>query len=418
MRAGVIGLQLISLFAPAILAAQGTSPSNLQLPSIRRTYDELQKVELDDPEGFPYTDVPEVARPLLTQLKHELRDLILATLNVPSGGGTDPAQLSARVTDTLKQEGIPIGKDDLPGLFGGIRRIKFDRPPTQPALVAVTTTLEIPCGSDTSLYIFRQAGAQWKLALAVEANNYPEINGAQEAFDYAISRPDAKGEWFVVTAHTHPWCTSCWNGLTHQVFRPGPNPDAPKLLVKESEGVYRCEDDIYKLRLVGDGFKINRIGAYGLDSVVFMGVYADRFSVKRNRVTRVAPVAYLPQDFLYRWVGFPWSEASSLTTRANRQNLQHWHGRLGGEERYKRYSSTLEFVQPCNPLDSKWVISLSIDSEKRAEKLPDRLFFTVIKEKEVFYLDRIDTTRPPGCPGEARPVDSWDTKLREQLMNR
>jgi hypothetical protein len=418
VRTAKIGIASVCLQTLVVLGGQQCPESIGSPPSIREVYDELQKVQRDNPEDFPHGEVPEAARRLLPQLKKKLRNLILAT--IISSSGEDEASLRVKIEGALREQGIPVGHGKLPGLYGGIHGVGIDRPPGSPDLLAATTTIGIPCGEDTSLYIFRQKGAHWALELAVEANDYPTINGAQESFGYAISRRNARGEWYVVTVHAHPWCTSCWNGITYQVFRPGPNPDAHRLLAKGSDGLYRCEDVAYKLRLVGDGFKINRVGAYGLDSGVFMGVYADRFNVTGDRVTRVPPVAYLPQDFLSRWVDFPWSEAVHWSVRANRPNLRLWHRRLGGKERYKDenyYYSTLEFVQPCDLAASKWQIGLSIDSQRRTDKLPETLFFTVIKKQGVFYLDRIGTRRPPGCPGEARPADSFDRNLRKQLMN-
>lgn len=36
--------------------------------------------------------------------------------------------------------------------------------------------------------------------------------------------------------------------------------------------------------------------------------------------------------------------------------------------------------------------------------LPQELFFTVTKQGEAFYLQRIDIIRPPVCPGETPPA--------------
>jgi hypothetical protein len=66
----------------------------------------------------------------------------------------------------------------------------------------------------------------------------------------------------------------------------------------------------------------------------------------------------------------------------------------------------LKFVQPCSESLDHWQIGLSIDSQERQDKLPPELFFTVVKSNNAFSMADITLKRPPGCPGEADPVNT------------
>jgi hypothetical protein len=109
-------------------------------------------------EDLPY-DVPEAARPLLTELKHQLRDLILRTLNAAHKQVVDADQLTAEVFKELEREGVPVGEKKLPKSqeYGGILDVKITQPKNNPDLVAATVTLQVPCSEDdTSLYILKR----------------------------------------------------------------------------------------------------------------------------------------------------------------------------------------------------------------------------------------------------------------------
>jgi hypothetical protein len=360
--------------------------------------------------------VPEAARPLLTQLKHQLRQLILSALNAPQNQVVDAGRLTAEVLKELDRKRVPVGKEKLPKYqqYGGILDVKITQPQGNPELLAATTTLKVPCsGGDTSLYVFKREAARWKLVMAVESNDYPKVDGAQDSFDYAISPKDQQGDWYVVTAHIPGWCTSGWSGIYYQVLRPGPTIGAPRVLLSKEEGVRRAADPPYKLALEPAGFRIDRVDGESLDFDLFTTIEPDRYVVSSDHVTRVAPVAYTPQEFLNAWTQMPWNEARQWSNPAQISPLEGWHSRLqpSSDKRYLD-SSKFEFVQPCNKPPTRWQIGL-ITNRREAES--PHLFFTVSMKKDAFSLEGIDLERPPGCPGEAPPSKTFDWKRLEQL---
>jgi hypothetical protein len=257
-------------FLPRLLAAQivwfgvTTSPNvaAVQSGSIAQTVTSLRAIKAD-----VFTPLPAAARPLLTRLKHQLRDLILTTLNAPGAQQQTSLRLRASILTRLKRAGVQIeepqdeiidnGSLEQEYVYGDIHQVAVFRPAQHPDLIAVTTTIGICCGEDTSLYLFKKQGARWWLALAQEANNYAEISGAQAWFQYALSPPDRHGNFFVVTANVNPWCTSNWQGLRYQVMRLGRSAEQPRIILKREAIIYLGVDPpVYRLKVAANRFSL------------------------------------------------------------------------------------------------------------------------------------------------------------------
>src|SRR6267143_1399834 len=186
--------------------------------------------------GYPdesENDVPPLGRPLLTQLKHQLRDLIAETLNERGQRARTPQQIRSAVLRHLKELGVglkPVSPEHqkTPGpesyKYGYIYDIQIQQPEAHKELLVAVTRLQVNPGSDSSIYVFEKAEQRWSLILAQEANDYPTIAGAQAGLKYGVSPPDANGQWFLATTHVNLWCTSMWQGLYYRVLRLGTNP--------------------------------------------------------------------------------------------------------------------------------------------------------------------------------------------------
>src|SRR5262249_7376806 len=120
--------------------------------------------------------------------------------------GQQSGQENASKTESLSQQSTHSDPGIPDYVYGDIEDINIQEPDGHPDLVAATTTLGVCCGSDTSLYLFQRSESAWHLILAQEAEEYDEVSGAQEMFEYRISPPDSDGRFFVVTANVNPWC--------------------------------------------------------------------------------------------------------------------------------------------------------------------------------------------------------------------
>jgi hypothetical protein len=223
-------------------------------------------------------EIPPPARTLLTRLKHQLRDSISATINAPESQGKSAGSLQARVLTKLSGEGVAVGepKEEAVGedyvegdyLYGDIYSISVERPRSHPELLAVTTTLGVYCGSDSSLYLFKRVNGRWQLVLAQEANGYEDVSGAQGRFNYMISPPDAADNFFVVTANVNPWCTSNWQSIRYSVLRPGPDAYRPQVLASGDETIYLGVDRPYQLAAGADWFSLNFYGDASAEEIM------------------------------------------------------------------------------------------------------------------------------------------------------
>lgn len=380
--------------------ADAQTRSNPQNDSISSTASALQKLDGE----AAYTDVPPEARPLLTQLKHQLRDLVNRTLDADPSTLTDARVLNAKVLAALKREGITTGgpKDDV-HTYGSLISVNIFRPQGYADLIAATTTVSVHCGEDTSLYLFRREDKRWRLVLADESNDYEKVSGARERFDFRVSPTDASGEFFVVAADVNPWCTSAWQLVRYRVMRVGDDAYSPRVIRSGEESIY-LGTDLEGFRLTADAstFTLRFDSSQSLDPGRLIRPHLLKFKVSNDVVERVAPVALKPEDFADEWTQVKWDEAARWSEPSELTELKRWHDTLNPDG--KGFMGTeILFVRPCGRDARAWQIGVEsyIDDDNRS-RIPPKLYFTVAREGEVFRMRSVSDTRPPGCNGSAR----------------
>lgn len=354
--------------------------------------------------------IPDNARSLLTKLKHQLRDLARKTLDADAAASTPASVLQARVLAALRREGVSTGgpTDDV-HTFGSVMAIDVSQPRGHRDLIAVTTTVSVHCGSDSSLYLFRREGARWRLALADEANGYEQVNGARERFGFSISTPDAQGRFFVAVADVNPWCTSNWQMMHYRVLRAGEDAYSPNVILKGEEGIFLgTELEGFRLTADADTFTLRFDSNQSLDPGRLIRPHVLKFKVEGDRAERVAPVALEPEDFADEWAQLKWDEAERWSEASRLPELKKWHETINPDG--KGFSgSEILFVQPCGKPASEWRIGVEVfhdsDEEKDAARLPAKLFFTVARERGAFLMRGVSGEQPKGCAG-AKPASA------------
>lgn len=365
-------------------------------------------------DGYMDVRVPSATRPLLTRLKHQLRDLIANTINTQEAQNDTPPQLRSRVLAALKQKGVELSDPPFSEIwkpeeavivsYGHLTELEIEQPDRHPELLVVITTLAINCGHDNSFYVFKRNENQWAMILALEANGYEDVSGAQNGFDYAISPANEAGDYFIVAADVNAWCSSRWQMLRYKILRIGASPYEPNVVLSATHGILTDREPPFKLRATTNGFQLDFWEGQSLDAGIQERAYILRYSVDGDRVIRIAPLASRPEDFLDEWIKLPWEEAVRWVDAPNREAMQRWHQRLQytyTEETY--YYRDFSFTQPCSEKKNTWQIGLNIDSKERADVLPAELYFTIRRKHGTFYLHDINEVRPPGCPGETSP---------------
>lgn len=369
-----------------------------EVESIAETVMSLREIQIPEEQT---TQVTPVARPLLKRLKQQLREFIEETLNGTQASAASAKKVNSIVLERLKHSGVAVGEDEAEdaSAYGNIARIHVERPRGHNNLLAVTTELDIPCGSDTSLYLFKWVGGRWALALALEVNDYESIGSAQGQFGFAVSPPDAKKSYFVVAVDVNPWCWSNWQSVRYKALQVANDPFQPRTLMSRRNGIFLGNlDPVYRLRLTKGGFAL---AFWGDQDFGGPRVHVENYSVVGDRVTRTPPIASTPEGFLDEWLVLEWKEASRWVRSVDKLYIGAWHDRL--RRNRKNLPFGVIFVQPCKKPSETWQIGLRINSKEVLEALPEEMFITISRKGKAFFVRGIHMERPPGCPGEREP---------------
>lgn len=288
--------------------------------SINDVVSRLRRLHQDSASDWEVT--PTVSRDL-ELLKHGLRDLIVRTLAAPDAAAMGPSDLAAQVIDQLAKEDVPVGDS---GGYGVISRIEFHRPTEYPSWLIATTSLSIPYGDDTSLYLFELKDGSWKHVLTQESNGYRNISEARGGLTYEVA-PAAPGkEPYLITADVSPSPASVWQALRLRVLRVGADPDHPKLLAKRT--LSYCIDDAYYFSVRANGFGLIYLGyAIDPDLAGYRGVYYLEYGVSPTRAWIERETAVDPYDMIRKWAAQEWA-AARQPVGSTEADLYEWHGRL------------------------------------------------------------------------------------------
>jgi hypothetical protein len=311
------------LLAGACLFSATAYPANPP-DSVRHIVSELRRFPVDPDDA---DDVPQPVATNLTRLKHALRDLIVDVVAAPDAVKSAPDVLAARVTERLEEEDVPVGDE---GDYGAIPRIEFRRPPEYPAWLVATTSLSIPYGLDTSLYLFEIQGNAWKNVLTVESNGYKEISGAQGWMTYYVAPPQPHQKPYLVTADITPALASVWQGLRVKVLRIGDTPETP--IVLASRVLSYCLDDAYYFSIRAGGFGLIYL-TFAVDPELagYRGVHYLEYTVGVDRALRVKELTIDPSVVVSRWAARDWPTASRSVDASAAGDLREWHQRFQKE---------------------------------------------------------------------------------------
>ena len=115
----------------------------------------------------------------------------------------------------------------------------------------------------------------------------------------------------MVLAHVPPSCRRAHNVLRYKALRPGANADQPTLLVSGRESISPFFKPPFRIHVDTDWFAVTRGKVRKLDGEPGIGI--SRYSVGDNQLSRMAPLALTPEDFLDQWVQLSWDDARRWT---------------------------------------------------------------------------------------------------------
>lgn len=353
-------------------------------------------------------DVPPRVAAELTELKHALRDVVIEVAASPDAPKVADDVLAARVVERLEREDVPVGDE---GAFGAIPKIEFRRPPEYPAWLIATTTLSIPYGSDTSLYLFEIRGSSWKHVLTVESNGYSTISGAQGWLTYYVAPPVAGQKPYLVTADITPSMASVWQGLRVKVLRIGRTPKTPVVLARRL--LSYCLDDAYYFSMRANGFGLIFLtSAADPELAGFRGAHYLEYAVHNSRASRVKEVTIDPYHEVEQWVAADWKVASPPPDAASNEDLRAWHRRF----RTDRWACGLGRLRVAHRLDGGRQQLLAVAGCTRGDDEADSAFVVFAAGQRGFRIVSISSQKPAlseesgdtvwnaGVPGLTDPV--------------
>lgn len=322
MRSAALALLLLLLHAP--LWGQ-PSPKVAVTPSrsVRDIVSELRRSHTD-PDKDAEEDVPPVVARNLKALKHGLRDMIVQTLAAPTAVSKKPDVLAAEVIEQLKREDVPVGDT---GGYGVISGIKFRRPPEYPSWLIATTTVSIPYGEDTSLYLFELKDDAWKLALSQESNGYTAIRDAQGWLTYEVSPAPPGEKPYLITAEVSPASMSVWQALRLRILRVGPDAGHPTLLAKRT--LSYCLDDSYYFSVDAGGFGLMYLDfAADQELAGYRSVHYLEYRVSGSHALVARDIVIDPYNVLRKWIAQNWTVARESIDSSATDDLRGWHERM------------------------------------------------------------------------------------------
>jgi hypothetical protein len=230
------------------------------LTPLQQTVQALRRIHTDC-----YDTGPANAKQLLATLKNELEDLVSDALADSGAAHLSASELQAHINAKLKADGVlttyeraDVVVDEKyvdPGYdYGDVFEVTVTQPAEHHDLLAVTTTIGVCCGEDTSVYLYRKHGYRWSLALAYTAGAYDEISGAHGRVQFGISPADSEGKFFIVIANVNPWCTSNWQSLRYAVLRESRLAHSPHVLLEKAHSIFLNGDPSYSLVVGRDSF--------------------------------------------------------------------------------------------------------------------------------------------------------------------
>lgn len=319
-------------------------------------------------------DVPPVVRELLASLKGELRDLVLRCVELEGG---DAERARACVQEHVRASSPqPGGGEDEP-VYGWIHDVTLERPEGHPGLLVATTTISLPCGSDTSLYVLRRSDGALRVVHTVESSGYAEAYDAQNGLEYRLSPPVRGREPLLLTVSMNPFCASNWQGIRWRLSRLGTS--SP--IASGDDGFYFPSG--WEIELEPDGFLLSYTVAHGLDAARWARENIVHRRIAGDGTVRVDPIAGDATGFLSEWVEMPWDDAVAVTDPRAAERTRAWHESLNACDYSSEFVSIEPFFRDGEP-GVHHLLSLDVAGRDGCE-LPRLLLFVVAEPSPSAY---------------------------------
>jgi hypothetical protein len=336
------------------------------------------------------TDVSTDAQNAIASMKSRLNELFVAYMScAPSE--IQPGRIEQELSSTAHAftlEGRSYGPNELPkeaNNYGFQLQFRVKQLPANPQVIGISASFQIEYGMDSILGVFVREGDSWREVVRWTSKPYKTVSGAFWSFDYAISPPDNRGSWYLVTKFINPWCSSTWSGINYAVLRPNPVSLTPKTLLSASDFMWWGSDDFGSLEVQADKFDL-RFHSSSIDGGVHNRVFIRDFRVLGDKVRRIPPVAVSPRDFVDEWIVSPWKSASAWSLVAQRNELLKAHRGMR-KDPFEEFDS----VRKCDGAGNHFQVAVSINEKQK--------YFLVAAAGANFQMESVTHSPNSRCGG-------------------
>lgn len=364
----------------AVLAARAAAVGEA------RTY--LAELELGDGA----TEVTAEAQRRIEALKDRIATFV-RSVAACGGSGMTAERMEARLAVAgagLDQRRFDANYD-IRDVHGASLSYEVRVPPGRPDLLAVVARFRINCGEDSLFFLFDRSGPPLRPLIAHRSAPYDEISGGWENLRYAVSPRSGDRRWYVVLAHTPPWCQSAWRSLRYELVRPGANADRPNVFFRQSVSNYIGNDSPLVIDAGADRLRIEHDGGI-LDPSIIVRRHVESYAIDGESVRRIQPAAFNVRDFVDAWLAVAWSEARMWSAGPA---LEQPHRTIVASLR--RDGSYYEFgpIRRCGA----GLHQVVLHPEAFGSALPPPRWHLVVSGGGPWRIERVSDTPAAGCRG-------------------
>ncbi len=310
MRGGFAALMLLGLCN----GARAAEPcSKVEIAGQAQAVEQARALLAARPQGGKFNpDVSPETFQAITGLRNRLADLIDQSLGCAAPDVTAKNlehDIAALLPGPAPNGPAPLADESWGSLVG----VTIRRSPENPGVIGVLARFSVKCGRDGMLLLFTpRADRGWQEVLRWQSRPYKTVDGAFSALDFAVSPPDASGNWFVATKHVLPVCSGAWSSIQYNILRPQPGRIEPRKIFGGTDSIWWGGGDYGLLTASRDEIDL-RFHAESLDTSVPPRLQVRHFAVGLDGAKRTAPLAVAPGDFVEEWLQLPWTEAAAVT---------------------------------------------------------------------------------------------------------
>ncbi len=220
--------------------------------------------------------------------------------------------------------------------LGSEKNVEFARPTGEPSWIELTTRLNVPCGEDTSVYLYQWTGDRWMRRFTLEPDS--PLDSVQIEASPTL----------VLATGWPPACGSAWHPFFVGLYRI----DTGQRTLLEGTEKANSEGET-SARLEPNGMRVEFTGE-SIDPVLAIRRHVLRYAIDSNGVRRVDPIALSAQDFVDEWLRTPWDRIAAWSE----PSLAALHNQLPK-------SGQMGTVQHCAGASGVWQVAVGLGREWR-----------------------------------------------------